>query len=97
MRLIIILLLLSPISVFSQTQTDTLSIAIIVPKLVSPTIEIVQGPLIEPMENVHSSTGKYQRKYFVSAPDKHMPVGLFEQINKPKELWFFWDLIAVRD
>ncbi len=100
MRLIILFLLLAPFAVFSQTQTDTLSITVIVPKSVSPTIEIVQGIIIErfePMENVPSYPDEYRRVGCVEIPYKHIPVGLFEHIDTPTKLWFYLDLIAIRD
>lgn len=98
MRLIIILLLLVPLVAFSQT-TDTLSISVIVPKSVSPTVEIVKHPPIEPAEQMEMNFNyrKAYEMYYMAKPSPILSVGPFEMINSPKGFWFFLDLIAVRD
>lgn len=91
MRLFILLLLLAPLTAFSQTtfdsvgeEIDTLSISVIMPHSEIEFLDIYRFDIVC---GQHKTIIEYQVE----------PLGQFDLINRPRELWFFWDLIAVRD
>lgn len=97
MRLFILFLLLAPFVAFSQTkpeidgpQVDILSIEVISPK-VNELPQVIQDCF---------EIGCYNYGCCTIRKIKHieeLTLGQFDLINKPREFWFFWDLIAVRD
>jgi hypothetical protein len=77
--------------VFSQTtldkldkEIDTLSISVIMPNSI---IEDRNAFRMYIVCGQHNTKVEYQEA----------PLGQFDLINKPREFWFFWNLVTVRD